>query len=77
MQGPQVQALRAAVRAPLSATRNATRQVTKAEGKMSVSDLKKEDLEGKTVRPTNPHRHRTPALSARPLSCCAHTKTMA
>lgn len=25
------------------------RQVTKAEGKMSVSDLKKEDLEGKVV----------------------------
>lgn len=49
-QAPQVRSLRAAVRAPLSASRNATRQVTKAEGKLSVGELKREELEGKTVR---------------------------
>ncbi len=38
------------MRAPLSASRNATRQVTKAEGKLSVGELKREELEGKTVR---------------------------
>jgi hypothetical protein len=41
--------LHAAQRKALRASRNATRQVTKAEGKLSVSDLKKSDLEGKRV----------------------------
>jgi len=47
-QAPQVQSLRSARMASRPAVRG-LRQVTKAEGKLSVSDLKKEDLEGKTV----------------------------
>lgn len=48
-QAPAVKGLRAATRPALRASRNATRQVTKAEGKLSVSDLSKSDLEGKRV----------------------------
>lgn len=47
-QAPQVQSLRAVKMMPRTAVRG-LRQVTKAEGKLSVSDLKREDLEGKTV----------------------------
>ena len=49
-QAPAVRGLRAGRRQALRASRNATRQVTKAEGKLSVSDLTKEELEGKRVR---------------------------
>jgi phosphoglycerate kinase len=41
--------LRMSTRQALRVSRNAARQVTKAEGKLSVSDLDKSDLEGKRV----------------------------
>lgn len=49
MQTTAASGLHGAQRKALRASRNATRQVTKAEGKLSVSDLKKSDLEGKRV----------------------------
>lgn len=52
-QAPAARALRMGARPALRSSRNATRQVTKAEGKLSVSDLKKSDLEGMRVRYIN------------------------
>jgi hypothetical protein len=57
--------LHTAQRKALRVSRNATRQVTKAEGKLSVSDLKKSDLEGKRVR-------QEPTLIALTQHACAH-----
>lgn len=50
-QAPAAKGLHAVARPALRASRNATRQVTRAEGKLNVADLTKEDLEGKRVRP--------------------------
>lgn len=66
IQAPAARGLRAAARPALRASRNATRQVTKAEGKLSVSDLSKSDLEGKRVRePSNGWIITTPRRSGR------------
>jgi hypothetical protein len=50
-------------RQALRVSRNATRQVTKAEGKLSVSDLDKSDLEGKRVGAGGLYSS---------ISCCVH-----